>query len=43
MWEVWNEPGIPYWKGSREEYFKLYDYSVDAVLRVLPGAQVGGP
>jgi xylan 1,4-beta-xylosidase len=43
LWEVWNEPDIPYWKGTPEEYFKLYDYSVDAVLRALPGARVGGP
>jgi len=43
LWEVWNEPDIPYWKGTREEYFKLYDYAADAVLRALPGAQVGGP
>jgi xylan 1,4-beta-xylosidase len=43
LWEVWNEPDIGYWKGTREEYFKLYDYAVDAVLRALPGAQVGGP
>jgi xylan 1,4-beta-xylosidase len=43
QWEVWNEPDIPYWKGTAEEYLKLYDYSVDAVLRALPGAQVGGP
>jgi xylan 1,4-beta-xylosidase len=43
LWEVWNEPDIPYWQGTPEEYFKLYDYSVDAVLRALPGARVGGP
>jgi xylan 1,4-beta-xylosidase len=43
MWEVWNEPDIPYWKGTAEEYLKLYDYSVDAVLRALPGTEVGGP
>jgi xylan 1,4-beta-xylosidase len=43
LWEVWNEPDIPYWKGTREEYFKLYDYAADAVIRALPGAQVGGP
>lgn len=43
LWEVWNEPDIGYWRGTQEEYFKLYDYSVDAVLRALPGAQVGGP
>jgi xylan 1,4-beta-xylosidase len=43
LWEVWNEPDIPYWQGTHEEYFKLYDYSVDAVLRAIPGAKVGGP
>ena len=43
LWEVWNEPDIDYWHGSREEYWKLYDYSADAVLRALPGAKVGGP
>jgi xylan 1,4-beta-xylosidase len=43
LWEVWNEPDIGYWQGSPEEFFKLYDYSVDAVLRALPEARVGGP
>ncbi len=43
LWEVWNEPDIDYWKGTPEEYFKLYDYSVDSVLRALPGATIGGP
>ena len=26
---------LAYWKGTREEYFKLYDFTVDAVLRAL--------
>jgi xylan 1,4-beta-xylosidase len=43
FWEVWNEPDISYWQGTPEEFFKLYDYSVDAVLRALPEARVGGP
>jgi xylan 1,4-beta-xylosidase len=43
LWEVWNEPDIGYWKGTPEEYFKLYDFSVDAVLRALPEARIGGP
>jgi xylan 1,4-beta-xylosidase len=43
LWEVWNEPNIGYWKGTPEEYHKLYDYSVDAVKRALPSARVGGP
>ena len=42
LWEVWNEPNISYWKGTPEEYHKLYDYSVDAVRRALPTAKVGG-
>ena len=43
LWEVWNEPDIDYWKGTHEEFFKLYDYSVDAVLRAIPDAKIGGP
>ena len=43
MWEVWNEPDIDYWKGTPEEFFKLYDFAADGVLRALPGARVGGP
>ena len=42
-WEVWNEPDIAYWHGTQAEYFKLYDYSVAAVRKALPGAKVGGP
>ncbi|MFW5947152.1 MAG: GH39 family glycosyl hydrolase, partial [Gemmatimonadota bacterium] len=43
LWEPWNEPDIGYWRGSTEEFLKLYDYTVDAVLRALPTATVGGP
>jgi xylan 1,4-beta-xylosidase len=43
LWEVWNEPDIDYWKGTPEEYFKLYDFSSDAVRRALPEAKIGGP
>jgi len=42
-WEVWNEPNIPYWQGTPEEYDGLYDYAVEAVRSVLPQARVGGP
>jgi len=42
-WELWNEPDISYWKGTTEEYIKLYDYSADAVKRALPTAKIGGP
>ncbi|MFV8324438.1 GH39 family glycosyl hydrolase [Flavobacterium sp. ZS1P14] len=40
-WELWNEPN-GYWKGTMDEYFKLYDYSADAVKRALPTAKIGG-
>jgi xylan 1,4-beta-xylosidase len=43
LWEVWNEPDISYWHGTPEEYFKLYDFSVEAVRRALPEARIGGP
>jgi xylan 1,4-beta-xylosidase len=43
LWEVWNEPDIPYWRGTPEEYFKLYDFSAEAILRALPAARIGGP
>ena len=42
-WEVWNEPNIGYWHGTREEFFKLHDYAIAAVRRALPTARVGGP
>ncbi len=42
-WELWNEPDISYWRGTPEEYNKLYDYTADAVKRALPGTHVGGP
>jgi xylan 1,4-beta-xylosidase len=43
LWEVWNEPDIGYWKGTPEEFLKLYDFSVDAVLKAFPDARIGGP
>jgi xylan 1,4-beta-xylosidase len=42
-WEVWNEPNIFYWRGTPEEYHKLYDFAVDGVKRAVPHARVGGP
>jgi xylan 1,4-beta-xylosidase len=41
-WEVWNEPNIGYWKGTREEFLKLHDYAIEGVRRALPTARVGG-
>lgn len=42
-WEIWNEPDIDYWKGTPDEYFRLCDFSTNAILEALPGATVGGP
>ena len=43
LWELWNEPESPYWRGTKEEYFKLYDHFAAAIKRALPKARVGGP
>jgi xylan 1,4-beta-xylosidase len=43
LWEVWNEPDIEYWKGSREEFFRLYDHAAAGILRSVPDARIGGP
>jgi xylan 1,4-beta-xylosidase len=40
-WEVWNEPN-GYWKGTMEEFFKLYDFAADGVKKALPTAKIGG-
>lgn len=42
-WEVWNEPDIAYWRGTPEEFDKLYDFTAEAVKRALPAARIGGP
>ena len=42
-WELWNEPDISYWRGTPEEYDKLYDFTAEAIRRALPTAKVGGP
>jgi xylan 1,4-beta-xylosidase len=42
-WEVWNEPDISYWRGTPEEFQKLYDFAADGLKRALPDAKIGGP
>jgi xylan 1,4-beta-xylosidase len=42
-WQTWNEPDIPYWRGTAEEFYKLHDYAIAGVRRALPTAKVGGP
>jgi xylan 1,4-beta-xylosidase len=43
LWEVWNEPDIPYWHGTAAEYDRLYDLTAAAIRKVLPQAKIGGP
>lgn len=42
-WQTWNEANIGYWRGTREEFFKLHDHAIKAVRRAIPKAKVGGP
>lgn len=41
--EMWNEPDIFYWRGTHEEFCKLYDYTEAAIHAVMPTARFGGP
>ncbi len=44
FFEVWNEPNLIYfWSGTKEEYFKLYNYAARAVKAVDSSLRVGGP
>lgn len=41
--EMWNEPDIFYWRGTKDEFCKLYDYTEAAVHAAMPTARFGGP
>jgi xylan 1,4-beta-xylosidase len=45
--EVWNEPDLQdsprFWSGSREDYFRLYDYAAAGLKKVDANLKVGGP
>lgn len=43
LWEIWNEPDGGFFRGTVDDYIKIYDYATDAIKRALPTAQVGGP
>ncbi len=43
LWELWNEPDLPYWNGTFDEYAKLYDYTEAALHEAIPEAPLGGP
>ncbi len=42
-WELWNEPDLPYWRGTIEEFNQLYDYTEAGLHSILPQAYLGGP
>jgi xylan 1,4-beta-xylosidase len=42
--EVWNEPNLnPFFRGTKSEYFALYEATVRAIGDVDAGLRVGGP
>ncbi len=43
--EVWNEPDLrlPFFAGSKNDYFRLYELTVKAIKKVCPEIKVGGP
>lgn len=42
--EVWNEPNLSsFWSGSKEEYFRLYDETVNTMKNLNSNLRVGGP
>jgi xylan 1,4-beta-xylosidase len=43
QWELWNEPDIGYWRGTFDEFARLYDYTEAALHAVFPNASLGGP
>lgn len=44
FFEVWNEPNLKaFWTGTRQDYFKLYRYTVEAIKDVDEHLRVGGP
>ncbi|MDB5722569.1 MAG: hypothetical protein JWP15_3187 [Alphaproteobacteria bacterium] len=44
-WEVWNEPdlGKIWWRGTPDDYYRLYEAASTAVKSADPAALVGGP
>jgi xylan 1,4-beta-xylosidase len=44
FFEVWNEPNLKeFWTGTREDYFKLYRHTAEAIKSVDTRLKIGGP
>lgn len=41
-WEIWNEPNVFFWSGTRKQYVQLLKRAYETVKRVDPDAQVLG-
>ncbi len=42
--EIWNEPDLPiFFKGSKKDYFKLYEATAKTIKKIDPQLRVGGP
>jgi xylan 1,4-beta-xylosidase len=45
--EVWNEPDVHllpgFWSGTRDDYFRLYDYAAAGIKAADPNLKIGGP
>jgi len=48
-WEIWNEPDNepeikdnPMWKGTKEQYFELYEVSANYLKKRFPDLKIGG-
>ena len=42
QWEIWNEPNIFFWQGTKEQYAELLTRSYQAIKETDPGAEVLG-
>jgi xylan 1,4-beta-xylosidase len=44
LFEVWNEPNLKsFWRGTRADYFTLYQHTARALREMDDGLHVGGP
>jgi len=44
LFEVWNEPNLrSFWRGTMDDYFRLYRHTACAIKEVDAGIRVGGP
>lgn len=42
-WEIWNEPeNPPMWRGTKEEYFRLYVTAANHLKKEFPTIKIGG-